>query len=142
MQPGLSEVRFAHNSERQFAALLEFYGVPWFYEPRSFPIAWNGEGRPTQFFTPDFFLPDDNLFIELTTMNQKLVTKKNAKVRRLRSLYPEISCRLLYQRDYLHLVVKYGLEGPAHRPELMRPTRAPGPPQVVKLDRRGVEAPV
>jgi hypothetical protein len=73
-------------------------------------------------------------------MSQKLVTKKNAKVRRLRALYPEVKCRILYQRDYLHLVEKYGLEGPAHLPESPRPARSPGPPQVVKLDRRGVDA--
>lgn len=121
--------------------MLNFYGIRWSYEPRSFPIAWDGDGRPSQFFTPDFFLPEDVLFIELTTMSQKLVTKKNAKLRRLRALYPEVRCRLFYQRDYLHLVEKYGLESPAHLPELRRPSRNPGPPQVVRLDRRGVSSP-
>ncbi len=137
----MSEIRFAHNSERQFAALLDFYGVIWQYEPRSFPLAWDGEGAPSQFFTPDFYLPEEDLFIELTTMSQKLVTKKNAKLRRLRALYPNVHCRLFYQRDYLHLVEKYGLEGPDHLPELRRPNLAPGPPQVVRLDRRGVSTP-
>lgn len=70
-------------------------------------------------------------------MNQKLVTKKNAKVRRLRELYPEIRCKILYQRDYLHLVVKYGLEEPDNV-EVPAPTRIPGPPRVVRLDERGV----
>ncbi len=132
------DTRFAHNSERQFALLLDFYGVPWEYEPRSFPIAWTKGGEPSQFFTPDFYLPDEDLFIEITTMNQKLVTKKNAKVRRLRELYPEISCKVLYQRDYLHLVVKYGLEQPENLMRATAPTRMPGPPQVVRLDERGV----
>ena len=115
--------------------------MPWEYEPRSFPIAWDGEGRPSHHFTPDFYLPEDGMFIEITTMSQKLVTKKNAKVRRLRALYPEIRCKVLYQRDYLHLVEKYGLEDPDHIPEPRRPVRNPGPPQVVKLDRRGVDTP-
>ena len=79
---------FAHNSERQFATLLDFYGIPWDYEPRSFPIAWDGDGRPSQYFTPDFYLPDDDLFIEITTMSQKLVTKKNGKVRTLAEALP------------------------------------------------------
>lgn len=77
------------------------------------------------------------MFIEITTMNQKLVTKKNAKVRRLRELYPEISCRVLYQRDYLHLVVKYGLEQAENLHDGATPTRIPGPPRVVRLDERG-----
>jgi bifunctional protein TilS/HprT len=136
--PSALEIRFAHNSERQFALLLDFYGIPWDYEQRSFPIAWDRAGEPSQFFTPDFHLPDDDLFIEITTMNQKLVTKKNAKVRRLRHLYPDISCKVLYQRDYLHLVVKYGLEQPDHLAAAATPTRMPGPPQVLRLDERGV----
>jgi hypoxanthine phosphoribosyltransferase len=106
-------VRFAHNSERQFAKLLDFYGIAWEYEPRTFTLAWDRQGRPREAFTPDFYLPDFDLYIEITTLNQKLVTKKNRKVRRLRELYPGTRIRLFYQRDYLALLVKYGLEQPA-----------------------------
>lgn len=111
--------------------------MAWEYEPRSFPIAWDREGNPTQFFTPDFYLPDDDLYIEITTMSQKLVTKKNKKVRRLKELYPDIRCKLFYQRDYLHLVVKYGLEEPEGMEEVTAPTRIPGRPVVVRLEERG-----
>jgi hypothetical protein len=41
------------------------------------------------------------------------VTKKNRKVRRLRELHPGINIRVFYQRDYLNLLVKYGLEPPS-----------------------------
>lgn len=68
---------------------------------------------PIQRFTPDFFLPQYDLYIEITTLNQKLVTKKNRKVRRLRELYPDIKCKIFYQRDYMNLLVKYGLEEPS-----------------------------
>jgi hypothetical protein len=102
--------RFAHASERQFAHLLEFYEIAWAYEPRSFDIEWDAEGGVTQRFTPDFFLPEFDLYIEITTLNQKLVTKKNRKVRLLRERYPEIRCKIFYQRDYLSLVTKYELE--------------------------------
>lgn len=101
---------FAHASERQFAQLLDFYGISWQYEPRSFDLERDGEGNVTQRFTPDFYLPAYDLFIEITTLNQKLVTKKNRKVRRLRELYPGTHCKIFYQRDYLSLVSKYGLE--------------------------------
>jgi hypoxanthine phosphoribosyltransferase len=102
-------VRFAHASERQFAQLLDFYGIEWEYEPTTFDIDFDKEGRVLQRFTPDFFLPEFDLYIEITTLNQKLVTKKNRKVRRLRERYPEITCKIFYQRDYLSLVTKYGL---------------------------------
>lgn len=106
-------VRFAHNSELQFAKLLDFYGISWDYEPRTFVLEWDGAGAPAQAFTPDFYLPAYDLFIEITTMNQKLVTKKNRKARRLKELYPGTRIRVLYQRDYLNLLVKYGLEPPS-----------------------------
>jgi hypothetical protein len=103
-------VRFAHDSERQFARLLDFYQIDWDYEPTSFDLDWDPDGRVTQRFTPDFYLPAYDLYIEITTLNQKLVTKKNRKVRRLRELYPDVHCKIFYQRDYLSLVRKYGLE--------------------------------
>jgi hypoxanthine phosphoribosyltransferase len=106
-------VHFAHNSERQFAKLLDFYNIAWEYEPRTFALARDREGRASQAFTPDFYLPTYDVYIEITTLNQKLVTKKNRKARRLRELHPEVQIRVLYQRDYLRLLVKYGLEPPS-----------------------------
>jgi len=103
-------VRFAHESERQFAQLLDFYQIEWQYEPRSFDLEFDKDGNITQRFTPDFYMPQFDLYIEITTLNQKLVTKKNRKVRRLRELYPDVHCKIFYQRDYLSLVRKYGLE--------------------------------
>src|SRR5918999_317474 len=103
-------IEFAHASERQFARLLDFYQIEWTYEPRSFDLEWDKDGNVIQQFTPDFYLPEWDLYIEITTMSQKLVTKKNRKVRRLQELYPDVKCKIFYQRDYLSLVTKYGLE--------------------------------
>jgi hypothetical protein len=83
------------------------------YEPRTFTLEHDRDGRPVQAFTPDFYLPAYDLYIEITTLNQKLVTKKNRKARRLVEQYPDVQIRVLYQRDYLHLLVKYGLEPPS-----------------------------
>jgi hypothetical protein len=107
------QITFAHNSERQFARLLDFYRVEWEYEPTAFPIEWDAAGQPVQHFRPDFYLPGFRLYIEITTLNQRLVTKKNRKVRRLRELYPDVRIKVLYQRDYLSLLAKYGLEPPS-----------------------------
>ena len=106
-------IRFAHHSERQFAELLDFYGVSWEYEPVEFVLEWHTDGAPKSAFRPDFFLPDHGCFVELTTLSQKLVTRKNAKVRRLRELHPEVEVKLLYQRDYLALLAKHGLPRPS-----------------------------
>ena len=103
-------VPFAHRSERQFAQLLDFYQIEWQYEPKSFDLDWDKDGNVIKRFTPDFYLPAYDLYIEITTLNQKLVTKKNRKVRRLRELYPHVNCKIFYQRDYLSLVTKYGLQ--------------------------------
>ena len=106
-------ITFAHNSERQFARLLDFYRVEWEYEPTAFPIEWDAAGHAVQHFRPDFYLPRFDLYIEITTLNQRLVTKKNRKVRRLRELYPDVRIKVLYQRDYLKLLERYGLEPPS-----------------------------
>ena len=96
--------------------LLDFYLIAWEYEPTTFDIEWGSEGLTTQRFSPDFYLPAFDLYIEITTLNQKLVTKKNRKVRRLMALYPDVKCKVLYQRDYLQLLIKYGLEQPSQGP--------------------------
>src|SRR2546427_6290224 len=87
-------VSFAHASERQFARLLDFYQIDWEYEPKSFDLEWDTQGNVIQWFTPDFYLQAYDLFIEITTLNQRLVTKKNRKVRRLRELYPAVNCKI------------------------------------------------
>ena len=110
---GSAVVHFAHHSERNFAELLDFYGVRWEYEPVEFVLEWHDDGSPRHAFRPDFYLPDHGCFIELTTLNQKLVTRKNAKVRRLRALYPDVEVKLLYQRDYEALLSKYGFTRPS-----------------------------
>ncbi len=103
--------RFAHESEHRFARILDFYGVLWEYEPVEFALDWDENRRPVSGFRPDFWLPEPGLFVELTTLNQRLVTKKNGKVRRLAELYPDVRVTLLYQRDTLDLLAKYGLAG-------------------------------
>ena len=104
-------VRFAHESEERFARILDFYGVEWEYEPVEFVLGWGSDLRPTSAFRPDFWLPRPGLFVEMTTLNQRLVTKKNGKVRRMAELYPDVRVTLLYQRDTLALLAKYGLAG-------------------------------
>lgn len=106
-------VVFAHPSEAEIARLLDFYHVHWQYEPRSFPLEWDAEGRPTQSFTPDFYLPDYDLFLEVTTLKPALTHRKNRKIRKLRELYPKVMIKLLALKDVEALLLKYGREMPA-----------------------------
>jgi hypothetical protein len=108
-EPGVpaNRITFAHPSEEEFVRILDFYCIRWEYEPRTFPIEWDAEGNVVSSFTPDFYLPEHDLFLELTTLKQGLVTKKNRKVRLLRELYPEINIKVLYASDYRKLIEKF-----------------------------------
>jgi hypoxanthine phosphoribosyltransferase len=100
-------VSFVHPSELEFARFLDYYRIRWAYEPVAFPIAWEG-GRVSEMFAPDFYLPEHDLYVEITTMKQSLVTPKNRKVRRMRELYPDVQVRLLYRKDYEQLLAQAG----------------------------------
>lgn len=103
----LPQQDFAHNSEREFARYLDFYGVQWLYEPVCFPLSRYADGSIRESFTPDFYLPQFDLFVELTTMRQRLVTRKNGKIRRFRDRFPELRLRVLYRRDVRSLQFKF-----------------------------------
>lgn len=101
--------RFANLSEEIFAKLLTLYGVEWAYEPLEFPLAWDENGSPTRGFRPDFYLPRTGTFIELTILEQRLVTKKNRKVREFRLLYPEVPIEVVYRGDFVALAERHGM---------------------------------
>jgi hypothetical protein len=100
--------KFAHASEAELARILDYYDVRWEYEPRTFPIQWNLDGTVVESFSPDFYLPEVDLYVELTTLRQSLVRRKNRKLRRLRELYPDIRAKLFYGKDFKALMLKYG----------------------------------
>lgn len=107
--PRNGPIRFSHPAEEAFAKVLDFYQIKWEYEPTTFPLEWDDEGRVVTAFSPDFYLAEDDLYIELTTMKQRLVTSKNRKLRLLHELYPDIKCKLMYRKDVENLAIKYGL---------------------------------
>ncbi len=108
----IDEIDFQHPSEREFARLLDFYGIPWEYEPRTFPLEYNEDGSLKSAFSPDFYLPEQDLYIELTTQSPRLNHLKNRKIRRLKELYPHIQIKLLNRRDIRHLAFKYDFPDP------------------------------
>jgi hypothetical protein len=106
---GATPPRFANRSELECAKILDFYGIPWDYEPRTFVLEQDPDGRVTSAFTPDFYLPEQDLYIEVTVMRQSLVTRKNRKLRELRRLYPDVRVKLFYRRDIESLAQRYRL---------------------------------
>jgi hypoxanthine phosphoribosyltransferase len=102
------QAAFAHASEAEMARILDFYRIRWKYEPHTFPILWNLDGVVVESFSPDFWLPDLDLYLEMTTLRQKLVRKKNRKLRRIHELYPDIRVKLYYARDFRALMLKFG----------------------------------
>jgi len=112
---GAAPPRFANEAERECARIFEFHGLKWEYEPHTFDLETADDGTVTEAFTPDFYLPEQDLYLEITTMKQSLVTKKNRKMRRLRELYPDVRVKLFYKRDVEALAAKYELDDPPRR---------------------------
>jgi len=102
--------KFVHRIEEEFARILDYYGIRWQYEPKTFPLEWDKNGDVTVAFSPDFYLPDEDRYVELTTVRPKLVTIKNRKIRRMNELYPEVNITLLKRSDLRDMMIKYGLD--------------------------------
>jgi hypoxanthine phosphoribosyltransferase len=107
---GAAPPRFVNEVELECAKLFDYYGVPWEYEPRTFVLERDADGRVTRAFTPDFYLPEQDLYIEVTVMRQSLVTRKNRKLRELKRLYPEVKIKLFYRRDIERLAQRLQLK--------------------------------
>lgn len=106
---------FSHPIEATFARILDYYGIQWQYEPRTFPLEWNEQGAVTIAFTPDFYLPEQDLYVELTTLRPQLIRHKNRKLRRMHELYPEINIKLFKRSDLRDLMIRYGLDEEAEK---------------------------
>jgi hypothetical protein len=109
--------KFSHSVEEAFARILDFYDIHWIYEPRTFPLEWDKDGNVVEAFAPDFYLPEQDLYIELTTLRPKLAAYKNRRMRKMKDLYPDIQVKLFKRRDMRNLMIKFGLDHEAHNIE-------------------------
>ena len=107
---GKEPPQFANEAELECAKVLDYYGLPWLYEPTTFVLEEDEDGRVLEAFAPDFYLPEQDLYLEITVMKQSLVTRKNRKLRKLRERYPDINIKLFYKRDIERLGQRYGLK--------------------------------
>jgi hypothetical protein len=104
---GLGPPRFANEAELETAKVLDFYGLPWQYEPRTFVLERDDRGRVREAFTPDFYLPEQDVYLEITVMKQSLVTRKNRKLRKVHELYPGVRVKVFYRRDIARLAERF-----------------------------------
>ena len=107
---GSEKPRFQNDVEIECAKLLDYYRVPWDYETRTFVLEQAEDGTIVEAFKPDFYLPEQDLYLEVTVMKQSLVTRKNRKLRKLRELYPDVKVKLFYKRDIQRLAERYRLD--------------------------------
>jgi len=111
------DIVWSHPSEKEFAHVLDYFGIEWRYEPTTFPLRWDKEGNLLEGFSPDFYLVEQELYVELTTLRPRLMRDKHRKVRRLRELYPEVNVRLWDRQDFIRFLERFGLE--SHRQDLV-----------------------
>jgi hypothetical protein len=105
-----TEIVFSHPSEEEFARILDFYGIEWRYEPTTFPLEWDRHGNVLEAFSPDFYLVQEDLYVELTTLRPSLMRIKHRKIKRLKELYPEINVKLWDRKDFIHFLERFGLD--------------------------------
>ena len=113
IQSQSKQPQFIHPIEEEFARILDYYGLEWEYEPRTFPLAWDEDGRVAEAFSPDFYILEQDLYVELTTVRPKLITRKNRKIRRMKELYPEVNIKLFKRNDLRDLMIKFGMDDQA-----------------------------
>ena len=107
---GSGSPQFANEAELECAKIFDYYRILWAYEPRTFVLEEDDAGRVIEAFTPDFYLPEQDLYIEVTVMKQSLVTRKNRKLRKIRERYPDVRVKLFYKRDIERLAQRYRLD--------------------------------
>ncbi len=108
------DISFSHPSEQEFARVLDFYDIEWRYEPTTFPLEWDEDGIVTVAFSPDFYLVQQDLYIELTTLRSRLMRIKHQKIRRLQELYPDVRIRLWNRSDFERFLERLGMADRSH----------------------------
>ena len=87
--------------------MLDLYDFEWDYEPRTFPLEWDIEGNITKAFSPDFYLPKFDTYIELTVMNQKYTQDKKKKLQLMKKLYPKVNISIVYKNEFHKLLERF-----------------------------------
>ena len=108
---GSEPPQFANEAELECAKVLDYYGVPWLYEPRTFVLEDDEDGRVLEAFAPDFYLPGAGSVPrdhgdEAVARHAEEPQAAQAASER----YPDVNIKLFYKRDIERLGQRYGLK--------------------------------
>jgi hypothetical protein len=121
---------FVTPEEERFERMLRKHSIPWEYESHLITFALDPKiGVADAGFNPDFYLPEWDIYVELTGGGAASMRKKRSKIRRAVDLYPYLRIRLLDEgdvslmeedssREWFETVL---LDGFPRRPILARP---------------------
>ena len=120
---GASETpRFAHPVERALSGVLDELGVRWRYEPHTFVLGRHPSGSVSAAFTPDFYLPDLDLYLECSVARTGLLRRKRRKIEATQRRYGVV-VHLVRRSDFETLVRRWSLRGVASALERPGPRR-------------------
>lgn len=88
-----SEFYFYSRWEANFARILNLLGIPWLYQCKTFDIGGH-------MYTPDFYLPDSDTWIEIKNFLSEYSRKRDENFRKM---YPDLELMLILKGDYLEL---------------------------------------
>lgn len=90
-------IYFYSRWEANIARLFTYQGMRWEYSPVSFDIGG-------QMYTPDFYLPDSDTFIEVKNFWGEYSRNRDTKFRKT---HPTVILKVLLKEEYLQLEEKY-----------------------------------
>lgn len=105
----MDEREFAHPVERELARLYDAHGIAWQYEPHTFVLERNADGSARAALTPDFYLPQLDVYVECTVMRQPLTSRKRRKVRKVRESLG-VTVEILCRRDFVRLARRWNFD--------------------------------
>lgn len=90
-------IYFYSRWEANIARLFNYSDIKWKHQPKIFDLK-------TQTYTPDFYLPEYDMYIEVKNFLWKY---SEIRDRKFRKLYPDINLILLLKKNYLELEKEY-----------------------------------
>lgn len=106
----VGEPSFVHPVERELACVFDELGIQWEYEPHTLVLERHDDGSVKEAFTPDFFLPELGIYVELTVMRQRLTNRKRRKASKARTR-SGVTVEILFRRDLERLARRWRLPG-------------------------------
>ncbi|MCB9819038.1 hypothetical protein H6788_02550 [Candidatus Nomurabacteria bacterium] len=87
------KIYFFSRWEANYARVLNLTGIKWIHQPKRFRLK-------SQYYTPDFYLPESDKYIEIKNFLSDYSLKRDKE---FRELYPKLELELVLKEDYKKL---------------------------------------